>query len=85
MSDDNMDKNPDDIVPAHDDTLVQHVEQVQEQVQAQVQQNVQNNTSNADLGSVLDSVADYMIIDSIVDGFAAIGEGLASIIGSMFD
>lgn len=84
MSDDKIGTTPEDIVPAHDDTLEQHVDQVQ-QVQEQVQQNVQSNASNIDFGSVLDSVTDYLVIDSIVDGFASIGEGLASIIGSMFD
>lgn len=33
----------------------------------------------------MDGVTDYLVIDSIVDGVAAIGEGLVSIIGSMFD
>lgn len=84
MNDDKNGTTPGDIIHAHEDTLELPVEQVQ-QVQEQVQQNVQSNASNIDVGSVLDGVTDYLIIDSIVDGVSAIGEGLVSIIGSMFD
>lgn len=58
---------------------------VLQQQQEQVQQQVQQSTSNIDIGSVVDGVTDYLVIDSIVDGVAAIGEGLVAIIGSMFD
>lgn len=84
MSDDKIGTTPEDIIPAQEDTLELPVEQVQ-QLQEQVQQNVQNNASNIDIGSVVDGVTDYLVIDSIVDGVAAIGEGLVSIIGSMFE
>lgn len=55
-------------------------------VEQQIQQQQQHSESVlSGVGDALSTYTDYLVIDTIVDGVAAIGAGLIEIIGSMFD